>query len=126
MSARHALLHEPDYVMRFVRDVIREQQIWNGKERRQDVRVTVCLPVTVQPLDTDFEPVGEPFKAITRNLSGGGIGLLNDEPIDTDYVLVTLRNRAGDEIDLVAHIRHCTYEDGGYLIGGRFIVRWDS
>ena len=126
MSAQQALAQSPEVVVNFVRQLIEEQHRCVGIERRSDERESISVPVMVQPLDDQYEPQGPPFTALTRNLSGGGIGLLHNEPVSNSYIQVRLRNRASETLDVVANVRHCSFQDGHYLIGGRFVIRWDQ
>ena len=126
MSARQALAHSPEVVVNFVRQLVDEQHRCIGSERRSDERESISVPVLVQPLNDEYEAQGPPFTAVTRNLSGGGIGLLHNEPVRNNYIKVRLRNRESETLDVVANVRHCSFQDGLYLIGGRFVIRWDQ
>ena len=43
------------------------------RERRQSVRASLLATVTAIPLAGELEPCGEPFRAIARDVSDGGL-----------------------------------------------------
>lgn len=120
------LTHRPEDVVAFVNRLVTEHTEYEGPERRATRRKPLSVPVEVQGLDDDFGVMGQPFSAMTTDISGGGIGFIHSEPLDFKYIGLTLRVRSGDEIQLIASIRHCTHIDEFYEIGGRFLVKWDD
>ena len=57
-------------------------------DRRNNTRVPRSLVLAVQPLNQQGDPVGEPFKAVTRDVSEQGLGFLHPFPFPTNYVRI--------------------------------------
>ena len=57
-------------------------------DRRSNIRIPQCLVLHIQPLSATLEPVGEPFKATTRDISFGGIGFLHQTPFPSEYIKI--------------------------------------
>jgi hypothetical protein len=56
--------------------------------RRGDTRTPRSLVLTVQPLNQRLEPVGESFRAVTRDISETGMGFLHQFPFPTNFVRI--------------------------------------
>ncbi|MCO8125200.1 PilZ domain-containing protein [Stieleria sp. TO1_6] len=63
----------------------------DGVERRQDTRIPSSLEIVVQPLDEQMEELGEPFFAITRDISQGGLAYLSSTFAEFENAVVSLR-----------------------------------
>ena len=92
-------------------------------DRRLGDRTQVTVSVEIQPLDDDFEPLGEIVQGVTSNLSSMGIGLIADEEIKTRYVQVKLF-AAGSQPIFVVDIRHAETCGPFHIIGGEFVIDW--
>ena len=71
---------------------------YDGAERRKQVRVPKTLEINVQPLDSQLDRVGEPFFAITRDISQGGLSFLCSRKPDSAKAVISLVNGAGPGI----------------------------
>jgi len=88
----------------FVNRQIRNTQSYEGPERRTEQRQHVVLPVTVQPIDEQLGPLGQPLAMVTHNLSAGGVALVHEQPMN--YNRVALRMSVdGEEVLLIGEIR---------------------
>ena len=125
-SALESLLHPPEAVVKFIKRLLSEYRDYDGPERRTETRSCVAIPVTIQFLDDEYQPLNKPIATITHNLSGGGIGLLHDEPMPCNFIQVHLTLKSGETMNLIASIRHCTQKGDHYQIGARFVVKWDD
>ena len=79
------------------------------------------LSLMVQPLDLDFQPVGDPFRALSRDISASGVGFLNREAVPYEFVRVSLVDFSAS---MVARVRHCSSlgkDHPLYLVGLEFI-----
>lgn len=128
MSATHIeqITHAPEVIIEFVNRLVNQLCEFNGVERRADVRQAITVPVRIQPLDSQFQPIGEVIKAVSRNISGGGIAFILPNPISAKYVQVELTDADKQTIDIVSHVRHCTQHGDFYDIGCRFIADWNK
>jgi len=76
-----------DFVMR----EISSRQIAPQKpdrERRSEPRRTHAVPVVVQPMDSEVEPLGDPFPAVMREFSLHGLSLVFEDPPRHDLFAV--------------------------------------
>src|SRR5262245_32591770 len=76
----------PERVVGFVRKVIRGEKYYEGPERRTQLRYPITLPVRVTPLNSDLLPMDEPFVAVTRDISVGGICLYHTRPVKQPFL----------------------------------------
>jgi hypothetical protein len=125
-SALESLLHPPEAVVKFIKRLIAEYCEYDGPERRTETRSCVAVPVTIQSLDDDYRPLAAPVSTITRNLSGGGVGIVLDQPVKCNFLLVRLTMKSGETMNLIATVRHCTQTGDRFQVGARFVVKWDD
>lgn len=89
--------------------------------RRSHHRVPRSISLMVQPLDLDFQPNGEPFWALTRDISLKGLGFINPEPITHEFVRLGLLDY---DATIIAQVRHSTSIGIDYplfLVGVEFV-----
>ena len=91
------------------------------QENRASDRRPISLPVFVQPVNDHLQPVGEPFTAISRNISLGGIGFIASCPVETRLAQIRCQGLFADQ-SLLIEIRHQNPVGDFYLIGGTFLV----
>ena len=89
--------------------------------RRRARRVPRSLTLKIQPLNMDFLPDGEPFFAISRDISKNGIGFVNSEPLRHEYVRIGIP----EQTDQTVIARICYNHSIGleyplYLVGADF------
>jgi hypothetical protein len=73
-------------------------------ERRSEARLHLAVPVLVRPLDDDFNPVGEYFSAVTRDISPSGVGLIAEQPISYRHVVLRM-HLANEEVTVIAEVK---------------------
>ena len=95
--------------------------------QRRSERVIQSLVVPATKLGDGFVPVEEPFQLMVANLSGEGIGLVHDGPIDTDYILIELAPNSLSPIQVIVRlVRQRELTPPYYELGGEFMVRLGS
>lgn len=65
---------------------------YSGMERRARRRTPRSLEISVQPLDDQMVESGEPFFAITRDISQGGLSYLSSHAMDFERAVVALND----------------------------------
>jgi hypothetical protein len=91
-------------------------------DRRQDNRVATSLLIFVQPLDNQFRPQGQPFKAITRDLSANGLGFFHEFPFPTNFAQISAnRNSYAKSIARICFNKVYHGDEMVYLIGAEFL-----
>ena len=53
-------------------------------------REAVAIPVVVQQVDSSLEPLDQPFNAVTRDISTGGIGLFHLREMKSGLLKITM------------------------------------
>jgi hypothetical protein len=91
-------------------------------ERRTDKRKPVVLDVIAVPLDAQRQPAGEPFLALTRNISHGGISILHTEKVSAPYLLLRLETQRHQTIQAVIQVVRSRSFYQFTEISGRFEV----
>jgi len=93
------------------------------KQKRRTPRSSTEFEVPAVMLDQDYQPVGQPFVAICRNLSAGGLCLVSTEGVSTPHLLVKLNAATDSPIQLVTRVRRCRPIRRYFEIGCEFIHR---
>ena len=89
-------------INQFVRAVSRSRI--SDDERRAEKRKPVVLNIIAVPLDEDRNPCGEPFLALSRNISRGGIALLHTEMVKAPYLLLRIETLKHEVIQAVVQV----------------------
>ena len=84
------------------------------------------VEVWVQPVDSGFEPLGEPFTAVSRDISSSGIGLMHTRAIREKYLWLRLETRGGVKMNVVAEVLRCRPLGMFYEIGAKFVAKLDE
>ena len=94
----------------FVTQLAREY-FMDGPDRRSEPRYRITLPVIVEPLNEELKPTGLRFRAVTRDISEGGIGLICQDPVSGTLKL-EISSPSGIELNVIAEVNRC--ESVGY------------
>ncbi len=89
--------------------------------RRRHRREPKSISLRIQPLDLDYRPDGEPFWAVSRDISHKGLGFVNPEPVVHEFVRIGLFEQ---EIAVIAKVCHSTSIGVKYplfLVGVQFL-----
>ncbi len=89
--------------------------------KRGNSRQPHSLSLLIQPLDLDFQPIGDPFRVLSRDVSPTGVGFLNLEAVQYEFVRISL---VDFNACLVARVRHCSRigkDHPLYLVGVEFV-----
>ena len=84
--------------------VMQQLMVENPNRRTYD-RVPWRQAVSIQPLDDDFAPVGDEFKAMSSDISRVGLGLISTVKPDSSYLRIEARD-AG--LSMLAKVTHAT------------------
>ena len=121
-SAPACYEHSPSSIASFVDCVGGKVISFERRERRAHARYMVVIPAIVQPLDAGRQPQGKPFNAATRDISAGGIGLVQSQPVTAKFLGVKLTPPNGKGIQLLVKVRRCTPLGTYFDIAGQFIT----
>ncbi len=110
-------------VIDLLRGVVDEGQANYIADQRGDRRYPLCVPVEVTPYDINGQRSGEPFTAVTEDVSAGGMAFLHRYPTREQILAISFpqsENYADDRIILQVTRRQAV----GPLweIAGRFIT----
>jgi hypothetical protein len=86
----------------FVGEIVGSRDL--DDERRVEKRKPVVLEVIAVPLDEQRQPIGEPFLALTRNISSGGIAILHTEKVSAPYLLLRIETPRHQAIQTVVQV----------------------
>ena len=93
----------------------------NAKKRRKQSREPRSISLRIQPLDLDFCPDGEPFWAVSRDISAVGLGFVNGEPIQHEFVRIGLFDQTATMIARVSHSTSIGVKYPLFLVGVQFL-----
>ena len=117
-----ASLDVPVELLAFVRRMQRNSEIHPYAEKRSEEREPFVATVLAVPLDSEFNPVGNKFTVVSRDISSRGIGLVHSERLS--HQLLGLQTcLAGEEVNLVAEIVWQKPMGPFEYIGCRFVSR---
>lgn len=110
-----------DVIASFMQQMIVHYQQYGESYRRKEPRETVAVPVCVVPLTEELLPAGEPFEALTRDISCSGVGLFHLQKVTAPYVSIEMAApETRQVIRLLAKVEHCTRFGGFFIVGCRF------
>ena len=96
-------------------------------EMRRSTRIAQSLVVPTIRLSDGLVPMGDPFQVMVANLSGEGVGLVHDAPIDSKYVAIEFSPTSHSPIQVVVRlVRQRELTPPYYELGGEFLVRLGS
>ena len=106
------------FVQRHVRDVRSRVDV----ERRAETRHLMVLPVRVQPVDENFEAIGESVTLVSRDISPSGIGLVHFGKIKSEFFAIEME-LAGEKVKLIVEAEWQKAFGPFTYIGGRFVAK---
>jgi hypothetical protein len=107
-------------VGQFVDELAREYLL-DVPERRSEPRYSITMPVIAEAADADFCPVGRKLRAVTRDLSRGGIGLICQDPLDCNLI-VRLVSPRGNLLRVKARMLRCEPNGFYFDVGCEFVT----
>lgn len=111
--------------MNFVRRIA-DETLRHHAEERQFPRYKLTIEVWVQPVDSNFVPLGDPFTAVSRDVSTGGIGLMHTRAIRDQYLWLRLITHGGGVMNVVVEVLRCRPIGVFYDIGAKFVAKLDE
>ena len=102
-AIRKMVAHPPRELVDFAKRQAFNAKVHQGSERRANERYTMVLPVVVQPVDEQFNSVGDIFDVVTRDLSPKGVGLIHLDPIFHEFLALHMI-LANTEVNVVARV----------------------
>ena len=115
----------PCQLVSFVERQVRSLRQNAVMERRAVPRDLLVVPVTVLPINAKFQPIGEPFTAVTRDISPKGAGLVCIDPI-IDEQLVLRIHLANEVVNVVFKLRWCEAMGPFYYAGVQFVTKLEA
>ncbi|HEB26672.1 MAG TPA: hypothetical protein ENI05_02695 [Porticoccus sp.] len=95
--------------------------------QRATKRVALTREVSVIPVDSAAKPTGEPFVAVTRNLSAAGVSIMHTEPVKDNFIVVELSSKVGNRLQVLVEVLRCRRRRVSfYEISGRIIRKLDT
>ena len=92
-------------------------------EKRSSPRHPVIATLTALEFDDQLRPAGQPFQTISRNLSTGGLCLINDRSIQSDFLVIEFIAGNGVPIQTLAHVRRRRPFGPYHDIGTEFVTK---
>jgi len=92
-------------------------------DNREENRTAMVTPVTALMLDENQQPYGKPIPMMARDISTSGMGLVCDNPVGCEQVLVIIRKPHGPALQLITEIVWQRPQGKAWIIGGKFLQR---
>lgn len=120
------LARPPQAVAAFVERAIRNSKYYDGPDSRAEPRYPVQLRVAAVPVDENLERIGEPFMAVSRDISGGGIAIYHTRGVTEKLLALELSTPAGEKTHVVMEILRCRPVGLFYEIAGKFVSKFTT
>lgn len=122
-TAHDTLAEPPQAVLNFLERNFEEPGA--GGDRRKTSRVSLLATVVGVPVNRQFEPCGEAFKAAARDVSQGGMSMLHTRAISSEHVALRWQSLASKNsfIKVVMQVVRCRPMGPFYELAGQFIMR---
>ena len=82
----------------FVKRQVRNGPLYAGPERRDEQRVSVVMPIIVQPVNSQFHAIGKPLAMLTREISSRGFSLVGEERLNCNLIALQLKPSEGEAV----------------------------
>jgi hypothetical protein len=93
------------------------------RDKRRSSRYSVTMVIPTQPFDTSLRPAERPCMLFARNISTGGICLLNDRAMRAAFLALELSAPGGDLIQVLVQVLRSRPRGSVHEIGGEFITK---
>lgn len=104
------------------REIVRpNNRLRVGENPRKFIRELRSFSVTLQPLNDNFEPIGEPTWVVSRDLSQNGMGVISQDLIEHNYVRIRLPDDSRSVIGNIRHVTAIGLDCRLFLIGIEFV-----
>jgi hypothetical protein len=90
-------------------------------ERRRSPRVPLIAKVVAIPIDRDKRPIGEPFIAVSRNISAGGISMFHRHASPSTFLSLQIVRPIGPPSKVLMRVVRNRRVDAFFEIAGEFI-----
>jgi hypothetical protein len=94
-------------------------ELTDFEHEREVPRRKLTAEVLVRPVNADCTTFGEPFRAVTTDISAAGLGFLHTRAVSDKYLCVTFRN--GTDTSILVEVMRCRPVGPLYEIGGEFV-----
>ena len=121
-SVEAASVTTTDEIRSFVSRLAREYFL-DGPDRRAEARFRVTLPVSLRLLDEDFVPLRYNVRAVTRDISESGLGLVCQDPVNAKHLSLQLSSPGGEQFTVFAEVLRCRPVGYYFDVGCKFITK---
>lgn len=119
----HVLLRPPEAIAAFVQRMARNAQYYEGPEQRTERRYLLSLPIAAVAVDSSLQRIGEPFIAVSRDISSGGIAMYHTRTVKEKLLALEMTAPAGDKLRVLMEVLRCHPSGLFYEIAGRFVSK---
>ena len=123
---RELVAPPPDALVRFAQRALNQQDSFAGQERRSEPRHAIAINVLAIPVNEKFERNGEPFMAVSRDISASGIALFHNRDVPSKFLALEISDPWGNPLRLILNVLRTRSLGLFYEIAGRFVMRMDS
>ena len=90
-------------------------------DRRGQNRITIAVPAILQLVDASIKPLGNPFAALTRDITSEGLGLIVENELPSEELYAIQIGEGGNSACLLAQSIWCQPTGPFYLTGFKAI-----
>jgi hypothetical protein len=106
----------------FVQRLVHDKTFFPGPERRRSPRYPLAVSVSAIPLDDRLQRAGQPFDAVTRDISATGVSIISQTRCENKYLSLLLVNSSTDYLEIVIRVVRYRMVGPMHEIAGRFIT----
>jgi hypothetical protein len=101
------------------------QRVEHATEKRRAPRFRLVTLVPAAPLDEEFQPCGEPFLAVSMDISTCGLGMVHSRMVTCKNLALEIAPPGGKPTRVIARVVRCRPFNGAFFIGCEFIKRME-
>jgi hypothetical protein len=121
------LVHPPEEVASFVDELVKrlieEGHYYDGPDRRAENRHVIALQVRVMPLDEELEQIGEPFIAMTKDISRKGISFIHFDSVTAPFLAVELTIPSGSSFQAAVEVLRTRPVGPYWEVAGKYVTK---
>jgi hypothetical protein len=108
-----------------VRDFVQclADQPYVGAQKRASPRQRLAIEVPAIPLNSQLQQAGEPFVAMSRDISTGGIRLVHTMHVSAPFLLIELESGDNVRLQIVTKVLRCRQLKRFFELAGQFVAR---
>ena len=123
---RSALTQPSPALLHYAQEAAKVHKDGQSDDRRADARRSWAVPVLAMPVDEKLRACGEPFLAVSRDISLGGIAMYHTAEPSSRFLALEIDDPWGGKLRVLLNSLRCRKVDSFVEIAGKFVMKLDG